>query len=207
MPFKRDIVAFIDELAPCAKLAGAVNTVANDGGKLIGYNTDVAAFEWLIESHIDDPNAKIVVLGGGGAARAALAALDINGYRNVAVCVREKEKHADLPFQLLDWDERNTRHADVLINATPVGMSPSDDQLPISKAAVQHYATFVDYVAIPIKSKLIRVAQKASKTVIPGYLLSFHQALKQFEIYTGVEAPAGEMFERYSAVIGLTDQD
>src|SRR5438105_4427806 len=122
IPHKTEVVGLVDELDPQARNAGAVNTVVNDGGRLLGSNTDVAGIAAAL-SELDvppGPGLRVLILGGGGSARAAAAAVESD---RVVFAVRRPAGVAELPGQAVPWTERAdfARDSDLVINATPLG--------------------------------------------------------------------------------------
>ena len=179
LPHKTSVIAFLDEVAPEALQIGAVNTVSSRDGKWVGDNTDVHGVKAALASIGFDPSGKtIVILGAGGAAKAAVAA--VTGAKNVAVLSRR---------QIL---EAANYRCDLLINATPVGMFPMVDEAPL-QGPIPADVVF-DMVYNPPITRLLSSARDQGKTVIQGTTMFLAQAARQFEIWTGHRAPS-EIFE------------
>lgn len=184
IPHKTAVIPFLDEVTPEAREAGAVNTVSSRGGKWIGDNTDVHGVRVALASASIDPTDKtVVILGSGGAAKAAGAAL--KGARQVKVLSRREVPEA-----------ANYR-CDLLINATPIGMYPYVDASPIQGPIHANYV--LDMVYNPPITRLLRSAADQGKTVIQGTTMFLAQAARQFEIWTGHRAPS-EIFEQKSVL-------
>ena len=179
IPHKTAVIPFLDELTPEAREIGAVNTVASRDGKWIGDNTDVHGVKAALASARFDPAGKtVVILGAGGAAKAAVAAL--KGAKKVEVLPRREVPDA------------SNRPCDLLINATPVGTFPYVDVSPLS-GPIPAEVVF-DMVYNPPITRLLRSARDQGKTVIQGTTMFLAQAARQFEIWTGHRAPS-EIFK------------
>jgi 3-dehydroquinate dehydratase/shikimate dehydrogenase len=184
IPHKTAVIPFLHEQTAEALEAGAVNTVFWRDGKWIGDNTDVHGVRAALASAAFDPADKtVVILGKGGAAKAAVVA--VKEAKQITVLSRQEVPNAK--------DYR----CDLLINATPVGMYPMVDATPVHGAI--HANVVFDMVYNPPITRLLRSAADQGKTVIQGTTMFLAQAARQFEIWTGHRAPA-EIFEekRYS---------
>lgn len=199
MPFKETVIPHLDALDETARTIGAVNTVVNESGRLTGYNTDVIGARMALESLHTSPGESVLLLGAGGAARAILFALRQLGFNRVRVANRNLEKiqqlNAILSCQPVAWAERQQESADLVINATSIGMNPNAESMPLEDAFIQQSRAVMDVVISPIETRLIGCARSAGKIVAPGYLMSLGQAMAQFTLYTGVEPPR-DMMER-----------
>jgi shikimate 5-dehydrogenase len=179
IPHKTAVIPFLHDLTPEAREIGAVNTVVWRDGKWFGDNTDVHGVRAAMASAGFDPAGKtVVILGAGGAAKAAVAA--IRGAKKVDVLSRKEVAEA------------SNRECDLLINATPVGMFPMVDATPVT-GPIPGDVVF-DMVYNPPITRLLRSARDQGKTVIQGTTMFLAQAARQFEIWTGHHAPS-EIFE------------
>jgi 3-dehydroquinate dehydratase/shikimate dehydrogenase len=179
IPHKTAVIPFLDELTSEAREIGAVNTVVARDGKWMGDNTDVHGVRAALASVGFDPAGKhVMILGAGGAAKAAVAA--VKNAQKVEVLSRREVPDA------------SNRRCDLLINATPIGMSPLTDATPI-QGAIAADVVF-DMVYNPKETRLLKSARDQGKTVIPGTTMFLAQAARQFEIWTGRPAPS-EIFE------------
>ena len=187
MPHKVRAIKYVDEVESNARCIGAINTIVNNNGSLIGYNTDFFSAKKIFEEFkVEKLNA--LILGCGGVAKAVAAAMKVLGIK-VTICGRNK-KNINLfskkyGVKAIPWEERESFKAKILVNCTPVGMEPFPNQIPISKAALIQYEIVADLVANPAVTKLIKEANKLDLHCIPGYHFVLHQAVKQFELYTG----------------------
>lgn len=197
MPFKETVIEFIDALDESAKLIGAVNTIVNTNGRLIGYNTDALAAQKTLISIEADPNETVLLIGAGGVARSILFALRELGFKNVLVTNRNFERvkslEGILPCRAVPWSLRHQENVSLIINATPIGMNPEPDAMPVEESYIQKSRAVMDVVISPAETKFIRYAQSVGKRVAPGHLVSLEQAIAQFTLYTGHPAPRDVM--------------
>jgi 3-dehydroquinate dehydratase/shikimate dehydrogenase len=195
MPYKQSILAHLDNTDAHTTKIGACNTVVRgQDGKLYGFNTDAAGVVRPLEQRLSIENAKVLVLGAGGAARAAVFGLKERG-AEIWILNRTSVKAQKLARQA---KARTIKRADlrkiafdVVINATPVGMGNTRD-CPLKDEEIQARVVF-DMVYDPVETHLLQVARAKGIAVIPGVEMFVQQAARQFEIWTGKPAPAGDM--------------
>lgn len=195
MPYKQAILPYLDNTDAHTAKIGACNTVVRgQEGKLYGFNTDIAGVLRPLEQRLTIEGAKVLVLGAGGAARAAVFGLKERG-AEVWVLNRTSVKGQKLARQA---KARTIKRADlrkvafdVIINATPVGMGNTRD-CPLKDQEIQARVVF-DMVYDPVETQLLQVARAKGIAVIPGIEMFVQQAARQFEIWTGKPAPAGDM--------------
>jgi len=191
IPHKVEVMKYLDEIDSLAKKIGAVNTVVNNDGKLIGYNTDVFGAINALKEKINLEGKKVYVLGAGGAARAIVAGLveekAIVTIFNIVPADAEKLANE---FNC-KWKEWNTvdSNCGILVNATSVGMSPNVDSMPIDAKLLKKEMLVFDVVYNPLETKLIKEAKKIGCTVVPGLEMFLGQAYAQVKLFTGKEAP------------------
>jgi 3-dehydroquinate dehydratase/shikimate dehydrogenase len=206
MPYKQAILAHLDNTDAHTTKIGACNTVVRgQDGKLYGFNTDVAGVVRPLEQRISIEKAKVLVLGAGGAARAAVFGLKERG-AEVWILNRTSVKAQKLARQA---KARTIKRADlrkiafdVIVNATPVGMGNTRD-CPLKDEEIQARVIF-DMVYDPVETHLLQVARAKGIAVIPGVEMFVQQAARQFEIWTGKPAPAGDMLR--AVTIALQDR-
>lgn len=197
MPFKETVIQYLDILDDTARIIGAVNTIVNDGKYLTGYNTDLYGAKIVLQTLDIEKNDNVLLLGSGGIARAIKHALQQLKVKNVTVTSRNYKnaekfiqgKYDDTEYSVVPWFSRNEVNADILINATPIGMKPDINTMPINLDTLHRYRTVIDVVVSPIETMLIKEAKKLGKSVVHGYEMSLHQAAAQFLLYTGIDAP------------------
>lgn len=199
MPFKEAVMPYLDRLDDSAQSTGAVNSIVNDGTRLTGYNTDLIGARLALTTLRPNPDERVLVLGAGGVARSILVALHQLGFARVMVASRDTSKIAALseliPCNSLPWEAREQQSVQILINATPIGMAPSEEQMPVTADFVCGVRAVMDVVVTPMETRLISSARNFGKDVVPGYLMSLEQAAAQFKLYTGLEAPRA-VFEK-----------
>ena len=206
MPYKQSILAHLDNTDAHTTKIGACNTVVRgQDGKLYGFNTDAAGVVRPLEQRLSIENAKVLVLGAGGAARAAVFGLKERG-AEIWILNRTSVKAQKLARQA---KARTIKRADlrkiafdVIINATPVGMGNTRD-CPLKDEEIQARVVF-DMVYDPVETHLLQVARAKGIPVIPGVEMFVQQAARQFEIWTGKPAPAGDMLR--AVTIALQDR-
>jgi 3-dehydroquinate dehydratase/shikimate dehydrogenase len=206
MPYKQSILAHLDNTDAHTTKIGACNTVVRgQDGKLYGFNTDAAGVVRPLEQRLSIEHAKVLVLGAGGAARAAVFGLKERG-AEIWILNRTSVKGQKLARQA---KARTIKRADlrkiafdVIINATPVGMGNTRD-CPLKDEEIQARIVF-DMVYDPVETHLLQVARAKGIAVIPGVEMFVQQAARQFEIWTGKPAPAGDMLR--AVTIALQDR-
>ncbi|MCS6898996.1 MAG: shikimate dehydrogenase [Myxococcales bacterium] len=197
MPFKLNIIPLLDELEPVAAAIGAVNTVVNEEGRLIGYNTDWLGAIRALEEVRPIRGARVLLLGAGGAARAVAYGLRERG-ATLSILNRNTERAAHLA-EVCGASVAPPEHArsrgpyDILINATSVGMYEVDPGPPILPEALHPDLLVMDIVYKPINTALVRAARTVGAAVVHGGRMLLHQAAAQFELYTGRPAPLAAM--------------
>jgi len=203
MPYKQSILAHLDNTDAHTTKIGACNTVVRgQDGKLYGFNTDAAGVVRPLEQRLSIEHAKVLVLGAGGAARAAVFGLKERG-AEIWILNRTSVKGQKLARQA---KARTIKRADlrkiafdVIINATPVGMGNTRD-CPLKDEEIQSRVVF-DMVYDPVETHLLQVARAKGIAVIPGVEMFVQQAARQFEIWTGKPAPAGDMLRAVTIVL------
>jgi len=195
MPYKQAILEYLDNTDAYTAKIGACNTVVRgQDGKLFGFNTDIAGVLRPLEQRLPIENAKVLVLGAGGAARAAVFALKERG-AEVSILNRSAATGQKLARQArartIKRSDLRKSVFDVIINATPVGMGSVRD-CPLKEDEI-HAKVVFDMVYDPVETRLLQLARAKGIAVIPGVEMFVHQAARQFEIWTGKPAPAGDM--------------
>jgi 3-dehydroquinate dehydratase/shikimate dehydrogenase len=195
MPYKEAILKHLDNTDAHTTKVGACNTVVRaQDGKLYGFNTDIAGVVRPLEQRITLRDARILVLGAGGAARAAVFGLKERG-AEVYVLNRSVPAGQKLARQArartAKRPDLKKLSFDVIINATPVGMGNTRES-PLNENEINAKYIF-DMVYDPAETRLIQMARARGAEVIPGIEMFVHQAARQFEIWTGKPAPWDEM--------------
>jgi len=210
IPHKVAIMPLLDKLDPLAEKIGAVNTVLNNKGVLKGFNTDGPGFIAALKtSGIEPDGKKVVLLGAGGAARAIAFSLAESGAYisilnrrqeydwavNLATSIVIKCHKKDVTaLELSDKSlKKELKDADILVNATPLGMTPGIENTPVAGELLTDGLTVFDIVYNPVETRLIREAKAAGLKTISGIDMLVMQGALAFEIWTGKKAPVALM--------------
>lgn len=221
IPHKQAVIPFLDKISPEARQAGAVNTIYRQGGRLCGENTDISGFcAPLLEAvasedspaeQTDDPIGRALILGAGGAARAAVIGLRKLGCENIFISARRSEPAeqlaAEFRIQAVPWEERGRFRVDLLINSTPLGLKGEKAGLsPWPEDAFAMRDTIrdrgpdsgrkpplaYDLIYTPAETLFLRQAKAHGWRTLNGFPMFVAQGLAQFELWTGLKLPAGE---------------
>ena len=204
LPFKTEIISHLDEIDPIAKKIKAVNTIVNERGRLIGYNTDWSGALEALEEKIDLKGKKALVLGAGGSARAIAYGLILRGCQ-VIIASRCEEKAIELAKEMgcLPRSQFCNSEAEVLINCTPVGMYPQDDQSPVPGEVLREGMTVMDVVYQPLRTRFLREAEEQGCRTIDGLEMLIRQGASQFQIWTGHKPDIQRIREDLYHALGL----
>jgi len=207
MPHKNAVIKYLDEIDPAAKFIGAVNTILNDHGKLIGFNTDgVGALKALNENGVNLNGKKLLLLGAGGAAK-AIAFDAAKEVEELIILNRTAEKAKQLAEVLrrkfnkkitgkslsANLIKEELKDSDILINATSVGMHPNIDQTLVDPKWLRPDLCVMDIVYNPIETRLTKDAKCMGAKVIGGIEMLIYQGAASFEIWTNHPAPIRAM--------------
>jgi len=210
IPFKTEVLPFLDRVEGLAKKVGAVNTILNRRGRLIGYNTDWEGALEALEQKVDLGGKKIVLLGAGGAARAIGFGLRERGLRLIVVnrskergLALGKELKCDyLPISSLARMKAGEFEADVIINATSLGMYPRDGETPVPKKLLTKGMLVMDIVYEPLRTRLLREAKEKGCVTVDGLEMLIRQGIAQFEIWTGRQLEIGKIRKDLHRALG-----
>ncbi|HKR74194.1 MAG TPA: shikimate dehydrogenase [Candidatus Nitrosocosmicus sp.] len=216
IPHKVEIVKLLDKLSDEALIAGSVNTVNNENGVLVGYNTDIDGVLEPIEKRISSfEDLNVLILGAGGSCRAALVGLaKKEGINSISIFNRDQNKlnkiirlGRDLklnciPFEFEDTTRLSevTRNSGLIINTTSMGLQ--GEKSPIKSDFICKNSVVFDIVYKPINTDLIDNAKKAGAKIIFGYEMLLSQGYKAFEIWTGLKAPREIMKQALFGIFG-----
>lgn len=218
MPCKVEACKYMDELSPAARIIGAVNTIVNEKGKLIGHMTDGEGFVNNLRDHgVEVKGKKITVAGGGGAATAIQVQCALDGVREITIFNKkdaffartletaEKIRKAvpGCVVNVYDIDDipkmtQEIRSSDIFANATIVGMKPMDDLSVVKDLSAFHPNLVVaDAVYNPVETKLLREAKEAGCKCVGGKGMLLWQGVSAFQLYTGEDMPVEEVKKLY----------
>ncbi|MDT8861441.1 shikimate dehydrogenase [Alkalihalobacillus sp. MEB130] len=206
VPHKLAVMEFLDEIDEEARLIGAVNTIVNQDGKLIGYNTDGRGYvqSLLEEMNSDIKDKRILIIGAGGAARGVLTALLQHGIAHVAITNRTLEKANSFlalannfsisaeAIDRIDAEER-LHEFDVVINTTSVGMSPHIHETPLSLTKLRKESVVSDLIYNPLETTFLKEAKSQGALIINGVGMFVNQAALSFEYWTGKKPDREQM--------------
>ena len=184
IPYKKDVIPYLDHISSEALAIGAVNTVVRDtDGKLHGYNTDYFGFSYMIElSEIDMQGKKAIVLGAGGASLTVCAVLRDMGVSKLTVISRKD----NTPENLAQYSD-----TEIIVNATPVGMYPNNGASPVSLDIFPNCEAVFDLIYRPALTQLLFDAEKRGIKYVNGLPMLVAQAAKAFEFFTGDDCENG----------------
>lgn len=218
MPCKVETAKYMDELSDAARIMGAVNTIVNQDGKLIGHNTDGVGFVGNLKDHgIEIRGKKMTICGGGGAATAIQVQCALDGVREISIFNKkdsffERTVHtaetlmkeiSGLVVNVFDIDDMDKMKeematSDIFVNGTIVGMKPMDDQSVVKDVSAFHKDLVVcDVVYNPVETKLLREAAEAGCKTVGGKGMLLWQGAYAFNLYTGEEMPVEEVKEKF----------
>jgi shikimate dehydrogenase len=211
IPHKVAVVQLLDKLDPLAERIGAVNTIVNDEGILTGYNTDATGFlQTLHDRNIEPAEKKVLLLGAGGAARAIGHILtrekarvtilnrkqDLSWAEDLAARLSRNYKTEVKALELTAENlKKAVNNAEILVNATSLGMSPEIDSTPVPAELLRADLTVFDVVYNPLQTRLLREAKAVGAQTIDGLEMLVWQGAVSFEIWTGVKPPVEVMRE------------
>jgi len=202
IPYKSDVIEYLDEVDERVKKIGAVNTIVNENGKLVGYNTDVDGFDEMSYSKgITFKDKKVVLLGAGGAARAVLYYLKdqnlnqlylTNRTLSKAETVKKDFKKVMDKISIVEWNseekQKVVKASDIIINATPLGMEKEyQDISPVKSESINEEQILIDLVYKPRVTKFLSFGQKKNAKIVSGIEMLVYQAVGSFELWTNQE--------------------
>jgi shikimate dehydrogenase len=219
LPHKEKIIKYLDELSEEASIIGAVNTVVNDHGKLIGYNTDAnGVLETLLPFKDKISGTKVTVIGAGGSARAVIYTL-LRYFKPEEInIINRTHQRADTlmnyfslkmrydsfhTFELFPPDNVETiKNSRLIINSTTIGMYPEiEDSITDIEDSFNEEQIVFDLIYNPTKTKFLRMAEEQGAKVIGGMTMLISQAAKSFQLWTGVEMPTVDITKKLEEFI------
>jgi shikimate dehydrogenase len=219
IPYKETVSRWLDEVDAQAARIGAVNTIVNRSGRLVGYNTDAPGFLRALREQngpaIDLRQQHVVLLGNGGAARAAAIAL-LDSHVNALTILGRDREHVELLVAHLHQQNAGTQlhgatldtpqagsalaRADIVVNTTSVGLKPGDETRLLDVGALPTSALVMDMIFNPPLTPLLRAAQEHGCAVLNGLSMLLYQGTLALELWTGLPAPEQVM----RAALGLS---
>ena len=210
MPYKEQVIPYLDELSDEARLIGAVNTVVNQDGTLIGYNTDGKGFFKSLPSFTIS-GKKMTILGAGGAAKSILAQAILDGVSQISVFVRSASMKKIRPYldklqeqtgfkvhlcALEDLSELQEKIAksDLLVNATSVGMDGQSSPV-LTSIVLPEDLLVADIIYQPFETPFLKWAKSQDNPAVNGLGMLLYQAAEAFQLWTGKEMPTDEIWQ------------
>ena len=213
LPHKVAVIDFIDELAPSAEIIGAVNCVINDDGRLIGENTDGKGFLTSLRTVTDPKGKHVVVLGAGGASRAIAIETALIGAASITVVNRDEARgravvqlvaaHTPAAAEFVSWegDYVVPEDADILINATSIGLFPGVGDVPaVDFTSVRPGLVVADVIPNPPHTAFLRMAEMHGALTLDGLGMLVNQGVIGIRLWTGREPDAKVMRDALEAV-------
>ncbi|MGI5911844.1 MAG: shikimate dehydrogenase [Syntrophomonadaceae bacterium] len=189
IPYKTDIMPYLDEISEEANSIGAVNVIDIKSGRATGYNSDYYGFGLMLkEAEIDVKGKEVVQLGAGGAGKASIAYVHAAGAKSIRVVARNPEKLAVLKerFPYIEtslFSETELIKGEVLVNATPIGMYPNINDCPISPEIIGRFTAAADLIYNPLETQFIKHAKEKGMKYAGGLYMLLYQAVKAQEIW------------------------
>ncbi|WP_460293409.1 shikimate dehydrogenase [Clostridium tertium] len=189
IPYKKDIMKYIDRISEEAEKIGAINTISLENGKLYGHNTDYYGFGYMLKvNNISIKGKSAVILGNGGACRAVVHYLLDNNISDIKIVSRKpnKEEFNLQNVDVITYEELKNISGDILINSTPVGMHPNINVSPVTEDIIRNFDALVDLIYNPMETKFVNIGNSLSKKTTSGLYMLIGQAAKAQEIWNGV---------------------
>ncbi|ALX48146.1 shikimate dehydrogenase [Lentibacillus amyloliquefaciens] len=215
VPYKKQIIPFLDDLDDGAHAIGAVNTVAWQNGKWVGYNTDgkgyVTALGHAHPSIFQHKQCRILLIGAGGAARGIFYELAEAGFRRIDIANRTQSSAEDIAslgdgkaktsILTLKEAENNLKMYDLIIQTTNIGMKPNVNDAIISLEQIDRRSIVSDIVYQPIETHFLQQASRIGASVHHGHTMLLYQAQYAFEIWTSKKVPADDLNQPLQSIL------
>ena len=187
IPYKQEIMKYLDTISEEAEKIGAVNTIYLKDGKLSGHNTDYFGFGTIIDkNNVKVENETVMVLGTGGASKAVVTYLLDKGIKKVYLVsrtVKEKFDYKDNRVEYTTYEKIQNIKGNILVNTTPVGMYPKIGVSPVNADVINNFDTLIDIIYNPRMTEFLRLGEKLGKKVCGGLEMLVGQAIKSEEIW------------------------
>jgi len=215
IPHKVAVIEHLDALSDAARLMGAVNCVNRVDDQLVGENTDGKGFVQSLRELTDPAGKQVVILGAGGAARAVAVELGLSGAGEITIVNRTAQRGEQLvellrervqvpaSFALIEGDYEVPAQAEVLINATSIGLGDADARVPVALESLRRELIVADVIFNPPETRLIRAGSECGCQTLDGLGMLVNQAVISFRIWTGQDADAAVMREALEEFLGL----
>lgn len=198
IPYKQDVIPYLDYIHPLAGQIGAVNAIVNRDGRLYGYNTDYYGFKYMLEHNdIAVSGRKCLVLGHGGTSRTVHAVLKDMNASEILTASRKPDLSA------VSYEDCYSKHTDVrlIVNTTPVGMCPNTEDSPLDLTSFAVCEAVVDVIFNPLKTRLALQAEALGKKAVTGTLMLVAQAKEASEIFLDITIDEARLLEVYNELL------
>lgn len=208
IPYKLDVMKYLDHISEEGKNIGAVNTICFEDGKTIGYNTDYYGFGMMMKKFNIDINGKnVTILGSGGSAKAVLQYLLDNNASEITFVTRnvEEGKAKFKNFNIISYEDlEELSNEDIVINCTPIGMYPKVDNSPIKKECITKFKVAIDLIYNPQETLFLKYAREAGLKSVNGLYMLVGQAIKAEELWNSLKIEdkiTDEIYEEISKLL------
>lgn len=218
IPHKVSVISHLDDLGESARIIGAVNTVVNRDGKLIGENTDGRGFVESVKSSLELTNKRVVLFGAGGAARAVAVELALSGVAHITIVNRNQERGEELAQLVADNTSAGAKYhawtkqyqipaeTDLVINVTSIGLFPNVDE-ELDTDSIKANMVVADGIFNPPQTRLIQTAESKGCTTVNGLGMLVQQGAIAFEYWTGKVPSIDVMKAVLSDALDITELD
>ncbi|HCW54665.1 MAG TPA: shikimate dehydrogenase [Clostridium sp.] len=187
IPYKQDIMKYLDEISDEAQKIGAINTIYLKDNKLYGYNTDYYGFGTIIEkNNVELKDKSVMVLGTGGGSKAVVTYLLDNGVSKIYLVSRSERKETgydDSRVECRTYENIKELSGHVIVNTTPVGMYPKADASPVDEEVIKNFDVLIDIIYNPRKTRFLEIGENLNKKIYGGLEMLVGQAIKSEEIW------------------------
>ena len=208
IPYKTPIIPQLDEIDEIAQKIGAVNTIQFKNGKAKGYNTDGIGAIKSLKKYTDLEDKNILILGAGGASKAITFTLTYENPQNITIAnrtqqnadtlienIKKQTPYTNISYIPIQNTDEIIDDIDIIINTTPIGMTPNIDECPINTDKINQKHTVMDIIYNPLETKLLKKAKQQKAQTIPGTHMLVNQGIEAFKIFTN-QTPKYEYFEK-----------
>lgn len=204
IPYKQEIMKYLDSISEEAKKIGAVNTIYLKDGKLYGHNTDYFGFGTIInKNNVEVKDKTVMVLGTGGASKAVVTYFLDKGIKKVYLVSRtlkENSDYNDSRVEYTTYEKIDNIKGQILVNTTPVGMYPKIGVSPVHEDIINNFDTLIDIIYNPRMTKFLEIGQKLDKKICGGLEMLVGQAIKSEEIWNEIDINNDVLDEVYESI-------
>ncbi|MFA6941260.1 MAG: shikimate dehydrogenase [Clostridiaceae bacterium] len=197
IPYKTQVMKYIDCNSSEAKNIGAVNTITLENGRTHGYNTDYFGFKGMLYKYkIDIKDKKILLLGTGGVSKSIKQYLLDNEVKDIKTASRNPENQGEMSYE----DIKKSEDMDIIINCTPVGMFPNIENSPVESSVISKFKIALDIIYNPEKTEFLKIAEKLGLKTANGLYMLVVQAIKSEELWNNIKIEETVIDEIYNEI-------